>query len=216
MPEDLKVSQIGSSPLPPPFRGLQSPGDRKHCQIIFACYFRKSSNRTYMPPTAPMQWGKFHVSSNSLLIWFHVSSVCGIWNKMENWHYLFHFRLRLFRERRKTRKPKNERNAQTRTYPTFPFPREKDQAKPTVPWEPTLWMSFETCSKNSPWNNNSNSSKRRKRILWRIEMDTKTVQSVLKENTGPWICLGWSNIATCCSTMHKQITDRPPKFNCSV
>ena len=44
MPEDLKVSQIGSSPLPPPFRGLHSPGVRKHCQIIFACYFRKSSN----------------------------------------------------------------------------------------------------------------------------------------------------------------------------
>ena len=43
MPEDLKVSQIGSSPLPPPFRGLHSPGVRKHCQIIFACYFRKSS-----------------------------------------------------------------------------------------------------------------------------------------------------------------------------
>ena len=43
MPEDLKVSQIGSSPMPPPFRGLHSPGVRKHCQIIFACYFRKSS-----------------------------------------------------------------------------------------------------------------------------------------------------------------------------
>ena len=43
MPEDLKLSQIGSSQLPPPFRGLHSPGVRKHCQIIFACYFRKSS-----------------------------------------------------------------------------------------------------------------------------------------------------------------------------
>ena len=43
MPEDLKVSQIGSSLLPPPFRGLHSPGVRKHCQIIFTCYFRKSS-----------------------------------------------------------------------------------------------------------------------------------------------------------------------------
>ena len=43
LPEDLKVSQIGSSPLPPPFRGLHSLGVRKYCQIIFACYFRKSS-----------------------------------------------------------------------------------------------------------------------------------------------------------------------------
>ena len=45
MPEDLELSQIGSSQLPLPFRGLRSPGVRKHCQIIFACYFRKSSNR---------------------------------------------------------------------------------------------------------------------------------------------------------------------------
>ena len=43
MPEDLELSQIGSSQLPPPLRGLHSPGERKHCQIIFACYFRKSS-----------------------------------------------------------------------------------------------------------------------------------------------------------------------------
>ena len=43
MPEDLKLSQIGSSQLPPPFRGIHSPGVRKHCQIIFACYFQKSS-----------------------------------------------------------------------------------------------------------------------------------------------------------------------------
>ena len=43
MPEDLKLSQIGSSQLLPPFRGLHSPGVRKHCEIIFACYFRKSS-----------------------------------------------------------------------------------------------------------------------------------------------------------------------------
>ena len=43
MPEDLKLSQIGSSHLPPPFRGPHSPGVRKHCEIIFACYFRKSS-----------------------------------------------------------------------------------------------------------------------------------------------------------------------------
>ena len=43
MPEALELSQIGSSQLPPPFRGLHSPGVRKYCQIIFACYFRKSS-----------------------------------------------------------------------------------------------------------------------------------------------------------------------------
>ena len=49
MPEDLKLSQIGSSQLPPPFRGLHSPGVRKHCQIIFACYFRKSSISTLSP-----------------------------------------------------------------------------------------------------------------------------------------------------------------------
>ena len=39
MPEDLKLSQIGSSQLPPPFRGLHSPGVRNNCQIIFVCYF---------------------------------------------------------------------------------------------------------------------------------------------------------------------------------
>ena len=43
MPKDLKLSQIGSSQLLPPFRELHSPRVRKHCQIIFACYFRKSS-----------------------------------------------------------------------------------------------------------------------------------------------------------------------------
>ena len=43
MPKALKLSQIGSSQLLPPFRGLHSPEVRKHCQIIFACYFRKSS-----------------------------------------------------------------------------------------------------------------------------------------------------------------------------
>ena len=36
MPEDLKLSQIGSSPLPPSFRGLHSPGVRKHCQRLFS------------------------------------------------------------------------------------------------------------------------------------------------------------------------------------
>ena len=48
MPEDLKLSQIGSSQPPPPFRGLHSPGVRKYCQITFACYFRKSSIHTYI------------------------------------------------------------------------------------------------------------------------------------------------------------------------
>ena len=43
MPEGLKLSQIGSSLLPSPFKGLHSPGVRKHCQIIFTRYFRKSS-----------------------------------------------------------------------------------------------------------------------------------------------------------------------------
>ena len=47
MPEDLKLPQIGSSQLPPPFRGLHSHGVRKRCQIIFACYFRKSSISNY-------------------------------------------------------------------------------------------------------------------------------------------------------------------------
>jgi len=49
MPEDLKLSQIGSSQLPPPFRGLHSRWVRKHCQIIFACYFRKSSVEEPLP-----------------------------------------------------------------------------------------------------------------------------------------------------------------------
>ena len=51
MPEDLKPSQIGSSQLPPPFRGIHSPGVRKHCQIIFACYFGKSSVSQQFPET---------------------------------------------------------------------------------------------------------------------------------------------------------------------
>ena len=53
MPEDLKLSLIGSSQLPPPFRGLHSPGVRKHCQIIFACYFQKSSILTLECPYIP-------------------------------------------------------------------------------------------------------------------------------------------------------------------
>ena len=45
MPEDLKLSQIGSSPLPPPLRGLHSPGVRKlsnylrllFLEIVYCC-----------------------------------------------------------------------------------------------------------------------------------------------------------------------------------
>jgi len=43
MPEDLKVLQISSSLLPPPFRGLHSPGIRKLSIFFFAYYFQKSS-----------------------------------------------------------------------------------------------------------------------------------------------------------------------------
>ena len=64
MPEDLKVSQIGSSPLPPPFRVLHSPGVRKHCQIIFACYFRKSSIAAeQMASTIQLGQAKIHTST---------------------------------------------------------------------------------------------------------------------------------------------------------
>ena len=51
MPEDLQLSQIGSSQLPPPFRGLHSPGVRKQRQIIFACYFWKSSIQESVVPS---------------------------------------------------------------------------------------------------------------------------------------------------------------------
>ena len=57
MPEDLKLSQIGSSLLLTPFRGLHSPRVRKYCQIIFACYFWKLSDAGFPPPCAPI---KFH------------------------------------------------------------------------------------------------------------------------------------------------------------
>ena len=33
MPEDLKLSQIGSSQLPPPFRGLHTPGVKKKLKL---------------------------------------------------------------------------------------------------------------------------------------------------------------------------------------
>ena len=60
MPEDLILSQIGSSQLPPPFRGLHSPGVRKHCQIIFACYSRKSTIMGFI------QAGGYHVGWREL------------------------------------------------------------------------------------------------------------------------------------------------------
>ena len=41
------MSQIGSSPLSPPLRGVHSPGVRKHCQIIFGCYFRKKIKKKW-------------------------------------------------------------------------------------------------------------------------------------------------------------------------
>ena len=66
MPEDFKASQIGSSPLPPPFKGLHSPGVRKHCQIIFACYFRKSSiHGMGLPDLCPCHAGTEHVQKTS-------------------------------------------------------------------------------------------------------------------------------------------------------
>ena len=61
MPEDLKLSQIGAFRLPPPFRGLHSPGVRKHCQIIFVCYFRKSSIAWAWPHQA-WPWVQCHNS----------------------------------------------------------------------------------------------------------------------------------------------------------
>ena len=64
MPEDLKLSQIGSSLLLTPFRGLHSPRVRKYCQIIFACYFWKSSDAGFPQPCAP-SIGKFDTNQIS-------------------------------------------------------------------------------------------------------------------------------------------------------
>ena len=80
MPEDLKLSQIGSSQLPPPFRGLHSPGVRKHCQIIFACYFWKSSitSLKYMPKwkkvlnVSSLMWNKY---ARSELIQYKICAI---------------------------------------------------------------------------------------------------------------------------------------------
>ena len=68
MPEDLKLSQIGSSQLPPPFRGLHSPGVRKHFQIIFACYFRKSSIELLVRRTWFGQFDELHFVLNWLVM----------------------------------------------------------------------------------------------------------------------------------------------------
>ena len=77
MPEDLKLSQIGSSQLPPPFRGLHSPGVRKYCQIIFACYFQKSSIFVYVrfvlayTKKRSLAWNGVYLSGPLPSGWFH-------------------------------------------------------------------------------------------------------------------------------------------------
>ena len=48
MPEDLKQSQIGSSSLPPPFRGLHSPGVRKTLSNYLRLLF--PGNRLFHSP----------------------------------------------------------------------------------------------------------------------------------------------------------------------
>jgi len=70
MPEDLKLSQIGSSLLPPPFRGLHSPWLRKHCQIILACYFGKSSIQ------AGSCTASFKRVERKNFLWFHIMWHC--------------------------------------------------------------------------------------------------------------------------------------------
>ena len=72
MPEDLKLSQISSSPLPPPFKGLHSPGVRKHCEINFACNFRESSIRYICGLSAP-----FRLSSSHLPVPKSLYGLCG-------------------------------------------------------------------------------------------------------------------------------------------
>ena len=75
MPEDLKLSQIGSSQLPPPFRGFHSPRVRKHCQIIFACYFRKSSikNRLNVPLSIHRLYGMILQRREAILMFHQLS-----------------------------------------------------------------------------------------------------------------------------------------------
>ena len=99
MPKDLKLSQIGSSPLPPPFRRLHSPRVRKHCQIIFACYFRKSSNKSFTffrargiaQPikdkwiSSPSHFRRFSPFNCSLSVVLQLDK----WEYPENWHVVF-------------------------------------------------------------------------------------------------------------------------------
>ena len=57
--------QIGSCQLPPPFRGLHSPRVRKHCQIIFACYFRNRLFCGHSMPTSSRKPRHRHVTATS-------------------------------------------------------------------------------------------------------------------------------------------------------
>ena len=89
MPQDLKLSQISSSLLLPPFRGLHSPGVRKHCPIIFTCYFREATVSKYkVGHCSPM--GDFVVVANITII--KVNSVTKQWlsegKNQSSWHVL--------------------------------------------------------------------------------------------------------------------------------
>ena len=134
MPEDLKLSQIGSSQLPPPLRGLHSPGVRKHCQIIFACYFRKSSilctlcapssRAVSLPLFALLLFGLFWKAFIRLFLLFSLTNITIIEHAstpvpaVDNKHYatirvqvvsslLVSFKKqRVFRKRRRRRKKK--------------------------------------------------------------------------------------------------------------
>ena len=96
MPEDLKVSQIGSSPMPPPFRGLHSPGVRKHCQIIFDCYFgnrQEPTNKTVLfasPLPALTRSLQIGTSSEFLHLMPGISKtapVIAVWDNSLWWHH---------------------------------------------------------------------------------------------------------------------------------
>ena len=60
MPEDLKLSQIGSSPLPPLFRGLHSPGIRKpsnYLRLLFSEIIYFLLNLLLLVPCVPILKG---------------------------------------------------------------------------------------------------------------------------------------------------------------